>query len=538
MRKLVPVSLPSFILFLSVVCLIVPAGAQETTSTAEPFAAESPSPAEDAEMGGETAPAVSTLTLAEAIALAMRANLDLRVAGYSPLIFNEEIGRALSEFDPTVGSAFGYSSQRTPSFSTTIPTTSTRRWNLDLGLGTKTLSGASLSVSMMNYETRTNNLFISSESPFYETRISFSLTQPLLRNAGVDVNRTGIVIAQNNLRISVFDFEEQVMDLLLDVSNAYWNLVFFREDMKAREKSLQAAEDFLKNTQIKLDAGAVPEIEVTRARARVADRQQQIVISRAAISEAEDRLRSLLGTDKSLLMSTAPIVPTDVPSVRADNLDLPASVNYALSGRPDIRRQRVVLESYDLLVAQAKNQLLPQVDLEATYALNGLGDTWGDNFHMIGTLDQRDITAGLTFSVPIGNRSARSGYSRTRYERLQALTRYAIVERDITLAVKDAIRAVSTSLQSVETSRVRVQASAEQLEAEKSKYDVGLGISLDVLDAQEALQQAESALILSTVSFTKAMNAYHRQIGRILPRYEITVAPPTAVSRNGDPLFP
>lgn len=479
-----------------------------------------------------------SFTLSAAISMALANNLDLRLAGYDPLILDEEIGRALSEFDPTFTGNFGYASERTPSFSTIIPTTRTRTWDLDVGLGTKTLTGASLSLSARSVKTNTNNVFLSSESPFYTTRLSVAFVQPLMSNAGLDVNRAGIIIAQNNYRIGAFEFEEQVMQLVLDVINAYWNLLGTQEDLKAKDRSLQSAQDFLRNTRIRLDAGDVPAIEVTRARARVAERQEAIVTARALIKDAEDALRRLLGPRAMPILSTDDIIPADAPTVYAEQLELSPSVNYALSTRPTVLRQRLALESYDVLLARSKNQLLPQVDLFATYSLNGLGSTWNADYEMLGTLDYREVGAGVALSIPVGNRRARSNYSQTRYRRLQVLAAYAITERDVTLSVKKAIRDVSTSLQTIESNRVRVQASEEQLEAERQKYDVGQSISLDVLDAQEALQEAETALIRSIVQFKRAMARYRRQTGSILEDYNIRVLAPTNLTRRGQHVFP
>jgi len=501
-------------------------------------AAEGEGAAAEETAAQQQAPSGLRLTLSDAINMALSSNLDLRVSGYDPLMLAEDIDHALSEFDPTVTGTFSYSSQREPSFSTIIPTTRTRTSAFDFGLEAKVLSGAFLTLSAGNAQTRTNNFFLSSVSPFYRSELSIGFTQPLLRNAGVDVNRTGIVIAQNNFRIGVHQFREQVMQLVLDVTDAYWTLLFRREDLKAKERSLEAAQDFLRNTRIKAEAGAVAPIEVTRARARAADRQQAIVTARALIKDAEDELRRLLSPQALALRSSAEIIPVDTPTVHAEQLELGPSLNYALSSRPRILSQRVALESYDILLARAKNQLLPQVDLLATYQLNGLGSTWHDDFEMIGTLDMPNASAGLALSIPLGNRRARSQYSRTRYERLQALAAYAALERDVTLSVKKAIRDVATSLQSIETNTVRVEASQAQLEAERQKFDVGQSISLDVLDAQDALQQAESALIASIVQFKRAMANYRRQTGSILEANNVRILPPANLTRNGQPLFP
>jgi len=330
------------------------------------------------------------------------------------------------------------------------------------------------------------------------------------------------------------------MNLVLNVINAYWELVFAREDLKAKQKSLQAAEDFLRNIKIKVAAGALAELEIVRAQARAAERQEAIVTAAAKIKDAEDRLRQLFGSPDFPLLSIAEINPADQPTVHAQRLDLASSVNYALSTLPEVRTQLIQIESADLIVARNRHLLLPQLDLTATYLINGLADTRNESIEVVSTMDEAQGSLGLRFSVPLGNRSARGTYTESRYQRLQTLTNYAATERDVTLSVKKAIRDVNTTLQSVTTNRVRVQASQQQLEAEQNKYAVGQNISLDVLDAQEALQQAESALIASIVNFNKAMANYYRQTGRILSVNSIRIQPPAAITTGPDnvKLFP
>jgi outer membrane protein TolC len=320
------------------------------------------------------------------------------------------------------------------------------------------------------------------------------------------------------------------MELLLNVNRAYWNLVFFREDLKAKDKSLQAAKDFLHNTEIMLQAGAVAKLEVSRAKLRVAERREDVVLAQARIVDAEDQLRYLIYGQGDDLLSPQSLVPADVPSVYAEQINSDEAVNFALAARPVMESQRVALESADVILATAKNQLLPQVDLAATYSLNGLGEDRHDTLYSMKTLDYHDATASLSFSVPLGNRMARSYYTKQRYQRLKALADYAVMERDLTLSVKTAIRGISTSLRSVETNLVRLEASQEQLDVEKQNYDVGRSISLDVLDAQEALQQAESALIASQIAFRLSLAEYYRQTGKILEIHDVIVESDSSIT--------
>jgi len=499
------------------------------------------------------------LSLSEAITLSLRNNLDIRVAGYTPKISATDIDRQLSQFDPTASASLTYSSQKPPAVQTISkqkigPATQVTKapFQQDTsitaangGLSVKSLSGGTIGLTTSDAHnmvtTRTTfNLPVVQKQNYYAGTLGLSVVQPLLRNAGVAFNTSGILIAKNNARVSALTFENNVMDLVLGVDQAYWNLVFTIEDLKSKEKSLQAAQDFLKNNEIKYAAGALEKVEVSRARAAVAAREQGIVVSKAAVKDAEDRLRTLLDSPRYEILSSSKLFPTDKPSIYAVEIDQDASVHEALALRPDLRELVITAESAGIMIARAKNQLLPEVDLAATYTLNGVGDSWAGGYNDIFETEHRGLAAGITFSVPLGNRAARADYASASYQKLQTLAQLASSQRNVAYAVKKAIRDIRTSLQSIDASRVAVQAAKEQLDAEVQKYAQGQSIALDVLNAQNDLQQAESTYIASVASFNIAMASYYRQTGTVLRKFGITVAAPAEITCEAGPekLFP
>jgi len=497
------------------------------------------------------------LALADAVVISLKNNLEVRVISYTPRISSTDVDRQWSQFDPLASASLSYAAQKSPfaeantltrqgvvrTAGTSLQRTNVESFSIGGGLAVRTLTGATASVQSTSSSTETDTALITGKNnsirTFRSARQSdlvFQVIQPLLKNAGVGVNKARILIAQNNTRSSAYQFEDQLMQQVLNISTAYWSLVLAREDLRTREKSLQAAQDLLRNNTIKYEAGALARVEVTRAKARVADRENAIVLAKAAIGDAEDRLRGLLDSSQYALLSTAEIRPTDEPTVQAEQLDLAESVRTALSLRPDIRQQVVTIESLGILVATAKHQLLPEVDLQATYSINGLGDSWQRDFDTMNSFDGTSVSAGVTFSYTLGNRSARADLMSDRYQRLQGLASLEVLQRNATLAVKKAVRDVATALQTVDTNRVRVQSAQENLDAEIQKYEVGQSISLDVLDAQDQLQQAESGYNQAIVNFNIAMANYYRSTGEILQRFGVTVEPLSVVKKDSQTL--
>ncbi len=525
--------------------------APPSITTGEPQKAEVNVTREDVEkQAAEAGQQVLSISLEQAMLLALQNNLDVRVAGYDPRISLTAIDKSLAVFDPTLSGSVNYQSLISPTFSPltdtdllspagTLHTLENKTVTTDLTLATRATSGGQFGIAWDNTRQDANSLFVSSVSPAYSTKLMLQAIQPLLRNAGVDFNKSNILIAQNNARVSAIQFESSVQDLLLAVDQAYWNLVFTIGDLRAKQTSLEAAQDFLRNNTIKYEAGSLPQIEVTRARARVADRQEAIVTAQAALRNAEDRLRTLLDSRDYPLASEARIFPTDAPTIYAVEMNLEQSIRKALALRPDIRGQIITLESLGVAVMRAKNQLLPEVDLQGTFALNGLGADWSDDYDVLSDAKHHDWSAGVQFAVPIGNRAARADYQSARYQRLKALAQLASLQRTATYGVKQAIRDVRTALQSIDTNKIRVQAAVEQVDAERQKFDAGQSIALDVLDAQDNLQAAQSSYIGSVAVFNIAIANYYRQTGLILQHFGVEVSRPADIElAGGQTLFP
>jgi len=524
-------------------------GSQGTAPVQAPPVEATPAPAER-----------SQLSLAQTIERALRSNLNIRIIGYRPRVAATAIDSQASVFDPVFSTSLSYVSNEPPllestTFSSTNHTPSlSHNWTrtnvegvvYDAGVSVKSTAGGRLGLStgVARNDITTSrvsrdpvNEVISKQfEDYYSGNITLQFSQPLLKNAGATVNKASLSIVLNDAKGSTCAFEDQVMDLVLNTSISYWHLVFAREDLKAKEKSLQAAQDLLKNNTVKYEAGTLAKVEVTRARARVAEREEAVVTAKAVIKDAEDGLRGILDSPDFAVLSSAEIIPTDQPAVYAEQLDVAAAVHMALATRPDIREQLLRIENSGIRLAFTKHQLLPQVDFQATYKLNSFGDSWTENVEAARRIDKRDLTLGITFSRALGNRSARSDYARNRYERFQELAALELLKRQVALDVKKAIRDVATSLQRIDTNQLRRQYAQEYLEAEIQKYEVGQSINLDVLAAQETLQQAESAYVQSVVGFNQAMVTYYRASGQILRKCGIEVVGLATVKKGSETL--
>ena len=145
-----------------------------------------------------------------------------------------------------------------------------------------------------------------------------------------------------------------------------------------------------------------------QAEAAVASRVEQILVAEKSIRDQEDQLRRLLNPVEEELRQDLRLIPTDPPVTSLEAISLQEAIDIAMERRPEVLQASKNVESSDLNVKFAKNQLLPTLSVQGTMGLSGLGADYGDATRRNLGGDFYNYGAGLVLSYPIGNRSAYS----------------------------------------------------------------------------------------------------------------------------------
>ncbi len=282
-------------------------------------------------------------------------------------------------------------------------------------------------------------------NPGYTSNLRFNLTQPLLRNFGPTINKVQITLAQNAADVEQLTLVNQVLLVIAQVEQAYWELVFARENLKVTRATLQAAEELLASNRAKVKAGVMADVEALQAQAGVAVQIEQILLAQKTVSDQEDQLRRLLSNSESNLRQTIPLVPLDPPVRDLQQTPLEDSLQSAFDHRPEILQAKKNINTSTVNTRFAKNQLLPDLSFQGNIGLSGLGKNPGDNFDRLGSTDFYNMGGGLVLSYPLGNRSAQSQYQQRLHETQQSQVSLLRVRQQIIIDVKEAIRQVQTS---------------------------------------------------------------------------------------------
>ena len=125
------------------------------------------------------------------------------------------------------------------------------------------------------------------------------------------------------------------MDIMYRIELFYWNLYFQNQDLKSKQISLKLAQDLLREIKIKIDAGTLAPVEIYQAEQNVAARQEDIIVSKRRVQDAEDFLKSALNLYEKQQYWNVSIIPEDKPDLTEVHPQLDECIKVALEKRPD-----------------------------------------------------------------------------------------------------------------------------------------------------------------------------------------------------------
>ncbi len=473
------------------------------------------------------------ISLADAALQALKHNLDINISRQTKESRQADIIIEQAKFDPTLSVNGQYNRivnpLNRPVFGATggnltgITTFDQRNQSVTLDATTNLLTGGNVDLNYspsrtsVNQNLATGFLF----NPSYTGGLALTLTQPLLRNAGIDVTKTFIRVAQNNATVQEHVFRDRVLTVLATVEQTYWEVVFANENLKVAEAALKAAQELLASNRAKAKAGIMSIVDVLQAEAAVASRVEQVLVADKTIRDQEDQLRRLLNPAEEDLREDVRLTPLDQPVVTLEPISLQEAIDTAIEQRPEIVQAKKNMESSDLNTQFSKNQLLPTLSFQGTMGLAGLGTDYGDSVNRNLSGDYYNYGAGLVLSYPLGNRSAWSTYSKRQLEAKNAEASLVSVRQQIIVGVREAVRRVQTDFKRIETTRSARIMAEKQLQAEQERLKVGLSTTRFVLDFQRDLATAQGNELRATVDYNKALSNFARHKATTLDRYNL-----------------
>jgi outer membrane protein TolC len=551
------------------------------------------------------------LSLDDAIALALENNLDIAYMRYEPLIADTDIlraragggvraqgadpsdlstgasagggrsggvaipqvrtgaagGPALPQLEPVLTGSTGWghrSNPTTSNFTTGTNTFISESATNGLTYSQAFLTGTAFSLSF-NTASTTNNSLRNNFNPSTTSNASFNFRQSLTQGFGRSINSRQIRIARNNREVSDLAFKQQVIQTASQIQSLYWDLVSYNEDVRVKQQSLQLSEKLYNDNKRQVEIGTLAPIEIVRAEAEVAARQQELTASVTLVQQQETVIKNAISRSGvgDPRLSEARIIPTTRITVPAVEPVEPVQdlISMALQARPELAQSRIRLTNADISLKAVRQAMLPQVDFVATMTNNALAGSLNPNvltipgqpisvpseFFLGGvgkTLTQifsrnfPDYSVGVNVTIPIRNRAAQADMAAAELQHRQQEIRMQQAENAVRVDVRNALIALQQARARVD-SAIKSRVLQEQtVDAEQKKYALGASTIYNVILAQRDLAAARSIEVAAMNNYTKTRLELDRATGQTLAKNNISVeeAYNGVISRPADPV--
>jgi len=547
------------------------------------------------------------ITLQDAVELALENSLDIAVARYNPWFADTDIlateggGQAQGipgaeirfstanvpflSYDPTLTTSVFFDDRSTPINNPFISGTGTAgatglvshtsQYNSVYTQGFS--SGTTLTATWDNSRSSS-----SSAANFFNPSVTSSLTisfqQQLLNGFGFFQNRRNILIAKNNRKLADYAFEQQAITTVTNTINAYWELVYARENVKVQEQAVTVSSKLFGDNKKQLEIGTMAPLDVTRAESELATDRQNLIVAQTVKLTDEQILKNVISKDPlSPTLINVEIVPVDHPNppeaVEAGTFE--DAIKEAFIKRPDLLEQALNVKNAAIDSRATRQALLPTATLTAQYQSQALAGNSpiitgsnttagtaivGANGQPVTVLDMNgvpvevfepntaavtngvahqgfgnaqsqifhnqfpDYLIGVNLQIPIRNRAAQATNQRAVLTQRQIEAQFLQLKNAALLDVRNAYIALTQDRAQVQAASKARELQQETFNAEQKRYQLGASTVYNVILTQRDLITAQGAELRALANLVEAKANYERAVGRTLEVNRVTIA--------------
>jgi HAE1 family hydrophobic/amphiphilic exporter-1 len=485
------------------------------------------------------------MTLEEAITLALRNNNNIDISRNDVQVAEYNFRAARGVYDPLLTSENYYESATTPTASAiggaVNGAVTQKRFFGSAGVnGFSPIGGGTYSADFNSSRTTsssTNSLL----DPQYPSAFTLSYTQPLFRNFRFDNNRRQIEIARKTLGLTDAQFRQQAIEVIAQVEQAYWDLVFALRNLSVQIDAVKQARTQLESNQRLVEKGVLAPIDVVAATTQITTFEQNVYTAQESVTRAENNLKTLMLPDRTSDIWTRAITPVSEVSLETPKVGLEIATTEALKNRPEIAQLETNAEINKVDERYYRNQTKPQIDLVGTYTTQGLAGTVtergqtlgvpenlrGGYFTSLGNLLAQDYPTyrvGVVIGLPWGNTVAKANLGRTLVQANRIGNQRAQTEQIIEAEVRNSMQALKSGEARLAAALASRQSAEQLYESEQRQFRAGTTTFYLVLQRQTELLTARSRELQAQTDLNKAISEFQRATGTTLSANNVTVS--------------
>ena len=201
------------------------------------------------------------------------------------------------------------------------------------------------------------------------------------------------------------------------------------------------------------------------------------------------------------------------------------------------------MQNSEIDIEYAKNQLLPNLDITASYTQNGLGGRQttragfgptapiisvvegglGDALGQLIRSQSGGYSLGFNLQIPLTNRAQQAGYSQATVQKMTAEQNIQAIQSVIALEVRNAVTQVEMNKKRIETAQKSRELAEQQYTAEQKKFELGASTIRFVLEEQRNVEQMQSNELSAKVNYAKALVDYDKALGLTLKKNNVAI---------------
>ncbi len=485
------------------------------------------------------------LSLRSYIELVMANNPDINLQKLAVYEQENLIEAAHSPFDPNLDLSFNANRSTTQSTDVLQGADVRSRLTQNAGITYQQTfdTGTRYTVGFSGVRSGDNSSF-TSFNPSLTHRFQLGFTQPLLRGRGRFVQRIPIMIAESRLDLTEAQVREQIMNLLTQAENAYWNVVEARENLGVAQNNLDLRRAFLDRSRRELELGAISPLDIYQPEQQFASAQVGVTQIQYRLEQVEDVVRRWIGADLDPDMRNVPIVLTESadPPATVPVLNREEQVTRALELRPEIEQNRRLLEIDDLNIRASTNDLRPELNLTGNYISAGQAGVfyersliedvpappptplgWTTSLDQIFQFRYPTYSMGLSLNLPLRNRRAAADLANSSIQKKRDLYQLRSQEQRIRQEVLNAVAGVELAKAALEQATVARDFAQKRVDAEQKKYDLGVQVAFFVLEAQTDLALANADVVAQSIAYRRSMLDLLQSTGELLEARGVSI---------------
>lgn len=469
---------------------------------------QEPAPSPSSTPQDAPAPAEMELSIEQSRAEALANNLDLQTQLIAPSVSQAALDAESAKFEAAFYASTGLLKTDTPGQLVEVgdgtfilsPGSQYNNVNSALGVRMPMQTGGTLNFNLA--DERTHNLEI---SPFYQNAFNFSISQPLLKNAGHRVNTHSIRLARYDKQITDNAVKLEVIRVLAAADRSYWRLYAARKELQVQQTQHELAVAQLDRAKRLVQAGQQAAVETLRAEAGLSRQLASIIAAENELRNRQREFKRMINKPGVDIQNATTMIPSTEPDPVLYELDRTRLVDQAVENRAELLELELRIAAQISQIDFWNNQMLPLVTLDYAYNVDGTGQTRHKSYDMLNDKNYETHRVGVSLWVPLGNEAAENRLRQSLLQKRQILADKDSRRQYIKQEVLSAIDQVESSWQQILAGRQNTILEGRLYEAEIRQFEQGLRTSTDVLDAQARLARAQSAEIKALADYQIAL---------------------------------